>query len=327
MSFKSLQLTSVISIALALSACGGGGSGSTNTQPTADPTNQISDDTVSSGNNGNDTSDDIAQDNNDQPAQTLSITGQPSSQTLASGGDYTLSLSVDSSSAYTVTWLKNGVSIGQANSLLLNSLTTSDTASYSCKVTSGDLTRSCSAFSLTVLNAPSVVQSPSNSVTTEGDSTTLSVVAEGSDLSYQWFRDGAAVSGATSSALSLSGVSLSDAGSYYCVISNAVGSQTSGSASLSVLEAVTSSNVAISWVAPSRRLDGSDLNPGEINQYRVYYGPASSTGYSQSVEVNSTDSSVVIEGLDEGDYKFAVSAIDSEGVESSLSDDYLLAVR
>lgn len=334
MSFKSLQLTSVFTLALALSACGGGGSGSTNTQSQpGDSNNQISDDSVSSGgNNGNDTSDDIAKDddtdqNDQQPQPVLSITSQPSSQTMASGGDYTLSLSVDSTDSYTVTWLKNGVSIGQANSLLLNNLTVSDTGSYSCQVVSGNLSSSCSAFTLTVMDAPSIVQSPGNSIVTEGDNASLSVVAEGSDLSYQWYRDGVAVSGATSSNLNLGNVAQQDAGSYYCVVSNSVGSDSSATATLAVLDAVISANVAISWASPSQREDGSALNPGDISAYRVYYGPAGNSGYDQTLEVNAGDNSVTIEGLNEGDYKFAVSAVDADGVESILSGDFLLAVQ
>ena len=337
MNFKSLQLTSVFTLALALTACGGSGSGSSSTQSQpGDSTNQISDDSVGSGDNGNDTSDDIAQDDdssqddqqdNEQPQPTLSITSQPVSGTMASGGDYTLSLNVDSSDTYTVTWLKDGVSIGQANSLLLNNLTVNDTGSYSCQVVSGDLNESCTAFSLTVMDAPSIVQSPSNSIVTEGDSASLSIVAEGSDLSYQWYRDGVAVSGANDSSLSLNNVALADAGSYTCVVSNAVGSDSSAGANLAVLEAVTSANVAISWVSPNQRQDGSALNPADISTYRVYYGPAASAGYDQSLDVNSADTSIVIEGLNEGDYKFAVSAVDAEGVESILSDDFLLAVQ
>ncbi len=60
----------------------------------------------------------------------------------------------------------------------------------------------------------------------EDDSVTLSVTADKSDdgtLSYQWYKDGASVDGATSNSLVLSNATTDDAGSYYCVVTNTLG--------------------------------------------------------------------------------------------------------
>jgi hypothetical protein len=68
-----------------------------------------------------------------------------------------------------------------------------------------------------------------------GSNASLSVTASGTaPLSYQWFKSGTAVSGATSSTLSLSNVQNSDAGSYTVAVSNSITTTTSSAATLTV---------------------------------------------------------------------------------------------
>jgi hypothetical protein len=72
-----------------------------------------------------------------------------------------------------------------------------------------------------------------------GDKTSLSVIAYGTPpLRYQWCQDGVNVPGATNATLFLSNVKMNQEGSYTVVISNAVGSATSASAQLIVLEVI-----------------------------------------------------------------------------------------
>jgi len=88
---------------------------------------------------------------------------------------------------------------------------------------------------------PSITTPPASQTVTEGDNVTFSVVASGdAPLSYQWRKggsplsDGGNISGATTATLSLSGVALSDAGSYDVVVTNSVSSATSAAATLTV---------------------------------------------------------------------------------------------
>jgi len=83
--------------------------------------------------------------------------------------------------------------------------------------------------------APSITTQPVSQTLSAGSSTSFSVVASGGGtLSYQWYKDANAISGATSAAYALSNVSTSDAGSYYVVVSNSAGSATSNTATLTV---------------------------------------------------------------------------------------------
>ncbi len=68
-----------------------------------------------------------------------------------------------------------------------------------------------------------------------GDALCLQARVNGSlPLSYQWYQDGSLKPGATNSVLQIPDARLSDAGSYYCIVSNAFGSVTSRVAAIRV---------------------------------------------------------------------------------------------
>ncbi len=69
-----------------------------------------------------------------------------------------------------------------------------------------------------------VIEQPVGGSTLTEAAFDLSVEAHGGDLSYQWFKDGAPLAGATMATLSLNPVVLSDAGTYFAEITNTAGS-------------------------------------------------------------------------------------------------------
>lgn len=82
---------------------------------------------------------------------------------------------------------------------------------------------------------PSITEQPGSAGGIEGDNVTITVVASGTGLSYQWKKNGNNISGANSSTLTLSNIQSSDAGVYTVVVSNEFGSETSNNAELTVL--------------------------------------------------------------------------------------------
>ncbi|MFM1941511.1 MAG: hypothetical protein RI897_493 [Verrucomicrobiota bacterium] len=94
-----------------------------------------------------------------------------------------------------------------------------------------------------------------------GNTVTVSVGAEGPPpLTYQWFKDGAAVTGQTSDTLTLSPAAVSDSGTYEVVVSNTYGQATSDSVSILINPADT--------VAPTLlHATGNDM----FNQVRVWF--------------------------------------------------------
>jgi hypothetical protein len=82
---------------------------------------------------------------------------------------------------------------------------------------------------------PSITTQPAGQLAATGESVTFQVVASGSSpLSYQWRKDGNAVSGATSPSYHIASVATTDAGDYRVVVSNPVGVVTSAVARLTV---------------------------------------------------------------------------------------------
>ena len=83
--------------------------------------------------------------------------------------------------------------------------------------------------------APVITTQPQPQTTTIGAGATFTVVATGTaPLTYQWSRDGVTRSGATGATLVLTNAQVADAASYAVIVSNAVGSTPSNTASLTV---------------------------------------------------------------------------------------------
>jgi uncharacterized repeat protein (TIGR02543 family) len=83
---------------------------------------------------------------------------------------------------------------------------------------------------------PFIQAGPMSQTVTAGQDVAFAVGASGLPApAYQWQKDGVAISGATGSTLFLPGVQVADAGNYSIVISNAVGSVISASATLTVI--------------------------------------------------------------------------------------------
>lgn len=84
---------------------------------------------------------------------------------------------------------------------------------------------------------PTITAQPSSQSVAQGQSATFTVAASGTPtLNYQWMKNGMAISGATSSTYTTPATTPADNNTQYAVVvSNASGSVTSSSATLTVL--------------------------------------------------------------------------------------------
>ena len=102
----------------------------------------------------------------------------------------------------------------------------------------------------TIPVAPAVTTSPASQTVTEGATVTLSVVATGTaPLAYQWRRNGAAVSGATSASYAFTAALADNGASYDVQVSNGGDTATSTAAVLTVNAAVVAPTITLQPVA------------------------------------------------------------------------------
>ena len=88
----------------------------------------------------------------------------------------------------------------------------------------------------------------------------------------------------------------------------------------------TTTEVNLSWTAPSEREDNNPLPLSEIAGYKVYYGTTQGN-YSNSTDINDGNAEGhTFKGLSTGTYYFAVTTYDIEGRESQYSSEIKIII-
>ena len=117
-------------------------------------------------------------------------------------------------------WKKNGVIISGVNN---DSLYVNSAGNYTVVANIGYCSKTSANKSITVSNFPTITAQPTTQEKCIGQAAQLKVIASGTALNYQWYKDGLILSGVTSNNSSISPLAISDTGSYYCQISNICG--------------------------------------------------------------------------------------------------------
>jgi hypothetical protein len=171
-----------------------------------------------------------------------SITAQPTSQTVSAGQTASFSAAASGTAPLKYQWSKNSTPISGATSSGYTTpvTTTSDSGSRFTVVISnnaGSMTSGSATLTVNAaLAAPSITAEPASLTVTAGQTASFSLAATGgAPLSYQWKKNGTAISGATSSGYTTPVTTSSDNGAQFtAVVSNATGSVTSSPAKLTV---------------------------------------------------------------------------------------------
>jgi ELWxxDGT repeat protein len=178
----------------------------------------------------------------EQPSPPI-ITGQPANQQVVTGSTATFVATVTGSAPFNYQWRKNGGNLPGANSatLTLSNVSAQDEANYDLVVTNRAASVISGAARLTVTLAPGTPQppqilaSPASISVAAGNAANFAVAVSGAGpFTYQWLKNGTAITGGTSAAFAISPVALADAGSYTVRVTNAAGSVTSAAATLTV---------------------------------------------------------------------------------------------
>jgi hypothetical protein len=169
-----------------------------------------------------------------------SITGPPTNQTVTAGANVSFDVIATGTAPLSYSWKFNSALVAGAttSSLQLSNVQTTNSGTYSVTITNSAGSTNASAI-LTVnaaATSPTISQQPVSLTVSNGASADFSVTAGGTaPLGYLWKKDGAGLSGATTSAFHLASVTTNDAAAYTVVITNSAGSTTSDVATLTVL--------------------------------------------------------------------------------------------
>ncbi|GAG75520.1 unnamed protein product, partial [marine sediment metagenome] len=151
--------------------------------------------------------------------ESTQITTQPTSNSICEDETITLQI-VASGDNLSYQWRKDGVdlvdggNISGTNTVNLNiaSATLSNAGTYTCEVTGSCGTENSSLAILAVRSITNITTHPVDASGCEGDNISFSVISDGFNLNYQWQKDGVdladggAISGSTTSLLSLTGI-------------------------------------------------------------------------------------------------------------------------
>jgi hypothetical protein len=174
------------------------------------------------------------------------ITTQPSNVSVYTAGNATMRVMVKGA-GHSYQWKKDGEPIpGETrNTLSLSDIILADAGEYSVSVKNSVGTVTSRSARLTVLTSnsnnqggpttrPTITTHPASRTITDGGNTTLSVIATGGSLSYQWLKNGSNITGANQASFTINSASIDSAGDYSVVVHNSMGFVTSNAARIIV---------------------------------------------------------------------------------------------
>ena len=192
-----------------------------------------------------------------------SITTQPQGQTNVVGASVAFSVGAGGTSPLSYQWSFNGTNLAgvTGSTLRLTNAQTTASGSYWVVITNYAGSMTSSPATLLITNAPpAITAQPQAQSVAPGLNATFSVAATGTaPLAYQWVFNGTNISGATTNPLVVPSVTSANAGNYYVIVTNYVGSVTSAAAALSVVSVTVGTNLTIlaQWNFNSPTADGS----------------------------------------------------------------------
>ena len=188
-----------------------------------------------------------------------SITAQPASVTVSAGGTASFSVAASGTAPLAYQWYENGTVIGGATSstFRISATTTSyNGTEFAATVSNSGGTATSKAALLTVeqsgsgshskkvrssisatttVTPPSITVQPASVTLLAGGTASFSVAAAGTaPLAYQWYENGIAIGGATSSTYTISAATSYNGARFTATVSNSGGTATSNAALLTV---------------------------------------------------------------------------------------------
>lgn len=165
------------------------------------------------------------------------ITGKPASIAVCSGEPAAVEVVATGSAPLSYVWLHNGTEIPGATQAryVIPAVVEETEGRYTCVVANACGSATSQEAHVSVKMATVITEEPQSVPGTLGRKFTLRVVATGTGiLSYQWYRNGEPVAGATQSEYSNVALDDASAGVYYCIVQGECNRDTSNTATVSI---------------------------------------------------------------------------------------------
>ncbi len=166
------------------------------------------------------------------------ITAEPVNKTVGVNKNTSFSVTASGPGTLSYKWYRTGTTgeQGTAAQLVLADVPqTLDKSTYYCVVANMFGSVTSALCTLTVIPLPVITVQPKDTLAVEKETVSFSITATGSNLHFQWVRNGNDTLSGTSSILTLSNIVPSDSGdSIWCIVSNDAGSVQSATARLHV---------------------------------------------------------------------------------------------
>ncbi|KAA3626088.1 MAG: fibronectin type III domain-containing protein [Proteobacteria bacterium] len=239
------------------------------------------------------------------PAPTITLSASPT--TLAAGSNATLTWSTTNATSCSASNAWSG-SKATSGSQSVGPINSTSTFTLSCSGPGGS---NSSSRTVTVAAAPTVTLSANPTSVQSGGSSTLTW---SSSNATSCSASGAWSGGKGTSGNETIGSLTSD--STFTLVCTGTGGSTTRSTTVTIV-VNSSRSVEVTWDPPTTRADGSPLT--NLDGYKIHYGTASGS-YTQTITVdNASITSYTVDNLTNGTYYFAVTAYDTDAMESGYS--------
>ncbi len=221
------------------------------------------------------------------------VTG-PNSETVIAGNNATFSASVFGNPTPVLQWQTNGANVPGANgsSLTLTAVPYALNGTSVSIIASNVVNAVTNSATLTVIVTPAITTQPTNLVVNVGDTATFTTVASGIPApALQWYKNGTAIAGATTTSLVIANAQGSDIASYSVTATNVAGLATSTNATLTVY----STTLAATTFAP---LNGATSICLDTPLYITFNGSVSNVAAGKVRIYNSTNPTTPVDTID-----------------------------
>ncbi len=239
------------------------------------------------------------------------VTTQPQPLTLLVGQTANFSVTVDGTAPFYYQWQKNSANITSAtnSTLSLANLQTGNAGNYSVIITNGGGSVTSSVVALQVVVPVVITGQPVGQSLFGGGTITLACTITGDGpYTYQWQKNGTNLPNSTSSALSITGITRRDSGTYRLLVSNSSSSTNSTDA---VVRVRTAQDIATpklngdgSWRISFADSDGTPMIQSDTTNFQVQLSADLKNWTSSTNQLNVSNGAIWFDDSVSNQFKF-----------------------